>query len=621
MYRWFESFLNPFPPEEPVEPPKTLVAFCMHYTRGSWPLIAVSAVATSLIAITEVWMFGFLGNIVDWLSAQSRETFLQTEGWKLAGMAFIVLVFLPGIVFGNSLLNHQTLFANYPMRIRWQVHRYLLKQSMTFYQDEFAGRIATKLMQTALAVRECVIKLIDVLNYVVVYFLGVLFLVGSADWRLAVPLGVWLVCYLFLLRSYIPRLGKVSEEQADARSVMTGRVVDSYTNIQTVKLFSHAQREAAFARESMEGFLDPAYRTMRLVTGLYGTLYFLNSLLLAAVGAISIWLWLTETVSIGAVAVALGLVLRLWGMSQWIMWEVSGLFENIGTVQDGIRSISLPRLVEDRPDAKAIVVERGEIVFDHVRFHYGKKKSVIEDLSLTIHPGEKVGVVGRSGAGKSTLVNILLRFYDVEGGRVEIDGQDIAAVTQDSLRAQIGVVTQDTSLLHRSVRDNIAYGRPDATEEMIVEAARRAEALDFIATLSDAKGRKGLDAHVGERGVKLSGGQRQRIAIARVMLKDAPILILDEATSALDSEVEAAIQENLYRLMEGKTVIAIAHRLSTIAAMDRLVVMDKGRVIEEGTHEALIAGGGLYAQLWQRQSGGFLIEEEEGGREKEVAAE
>jgi ATP-binding cassette subfamily B multidrug efflux pump len=618
MYRWFETLLNPFPPEEPVEPPRTLVAFCLHYTRGSWPLIIVSAILTSLIAATEVWMFGFLGNIVDWLSAQSRETFLQTEGWKLAGMAFIVLVFLPGIVLGNSMLNHQTLFANYPMRIRWQVHRYLLKRSMTFYQDEFAGRIATKLMQTALAVRECVIKLIDVLNYVVVYFLGVLVLVGASDWRLAVPLGVWLVCYLFLLRHYVPRLGKVSEEQADARSIMTGRVVDSYTNIQTVKLFSHAQREASYARESMEGFLDPAYRTMRLVTSLYGTLYFLNSLLLAAVGAISIWLWLAGTVSIGAVAVALGLVLRLWGMSQWIMWEVSGLFENIGTVQDGIRSISLPRLVEDRPGARDIVAERGAIAFENVRFHYGKKKSVIEDLSLTIRPGEKVGVVGRSGAGKSTLVNILLRFYDVEGGRVLIDGQDIAGVTQDSLRAQIGVVTQDTSLLHRSVRDNIAYGRPDATEEMILEAARRAEALDFVAGLSDAKGRKGLDAHVGERGVKLSGGQRQRIAIARVMLKDAPILILDEATSALDSEVEAAIQENLYRLMEGKTVIAIAHRLSTIAAMDRLVVMDKGRIIEEGTHDDLIANGGLYAQLWQRQSGGFLLEDEQS---REAAAE
>ncbi len=621
MYRWFESLLNPFPPEAPVEPPRTLVAFCLHYTRGSWPLIAISAVLTSIIALTEVWMFSFLGSVVDWLTAQNRQTFLQTEGWTLAGMALIVLVFLPGIVWFNSFINHQTLFANYPMRIRWQVHRYLLGQSMTFYQDEFAGRIATKLMQTALAVRECVIKLIDVLNYVVVYFLGVLFLVGAADWRLAVPLAVWVVCYVFLLYYYIPRRGKVAEEQADARSVMTGRVVDSYTNIQTVKLFSHAKREASFARESMEGFLDPAYRTMRLVTGLFSILYLLNSLLLSAVGAVAIWQWLNEAVSVGAVAEALGLELRLGGMSQWIMWEVSALFENIGTVQDGIKSISLPQLVEDRPDAKDIVVPQGAIAFDHVRFHYGKKKSVIEDLSLTVRPGEKVGVVGRSGAGKSTLVNILLRFYDLEAGRVTIDGQDIAAVTQDSLRAQIGVVTQDTSLLHRSVRENIAYGRPDATEEMIVEAARRAEALDFIAGLSDVKGRKGLDAHVGERGVKLSGGQRQRVAIARVMLKDAPILILDEATSALDSEVEAAIQENLYRLMEGKTVIAIAHRLSTIAAMDRLIVMDKGRVIEEGTHDDLIARGGLYAQLWGRQSGGFLLEEEQGAQEKEVAAE
>ena len=622
MYRFFESLLNPFPPEEPVEPPKTLVAFCIHYTKGSWPLIVISAILTSIIALTEVWMFGFLGNIVDWLSAQNRETFLQTEGWKLAGMAFVVLVALPFTVLVNSWLNHQSLFGNFPMRIRWQVHRYLLKQSMTFYQDEFAGRIATKLMQTALAVRECVIKLIDVLNYVIVYFIGVLFLVGSADWRLALPLAVWLVAYVGLLRYYVPRLGKVSEEQADARAIMTGRVVDSYANIQTVKLFSHARREAAFAREGMSDFLETVHRMMRLVTSLYGILYFLNSLLLAAVAAISIWLWLGQAVSIGAVAVALGLVLRLWGMSQWIMWEVSGLFENIGTVQDGIRSISLPRLVDDRPGANEIVVQKGEIGFDHVRFHYGKQKGVIEDLSLNIRPGEKVGIVGRSGAGKSTLVNILLRFYDIEGGKVTIDGQNIAAVQQDSLRAHIGVVTQDTSLLHRSVRDNILYGRPDATEEMVVEAARRAEALEFIGGLSDPKGRTGLDAHVGERGVKLSGGQRQRIAIARVMLKDAPILILDEATSALDSEVEAAIQENLYRLMEGKTVIAIAHRLSTIAAMDRLVVMDRGRIIEEGTHDELIAKEGLYAQLWQRQSGGFLLHDEPAtGSEKEIAAE
>ena len=622
MFRWFEERLNPFPPEEPVEPPKSLVGFCLHYTRGAWRYIAIAAVLMSAIAITEVWMFAFLGNIVDWLSAQNRETFLQTEGWKLAGMAAVVLVGLPAAVFLHSLIAQQTLMGNYPMRIRWQVHRYLLKQSMTFYQDEFAGRIATKLMQTALAVRECIIKLIDVLNYVIVYFTGMVVIVASSDWRLAAPLVVWLVCYVGLLRYFIPRLGVVSEAQADARSVMTGRVVDSYTNIQTVKLFSHARREAGFAKEGMAAFLSTVYGQMRLVTQLYGALYLLNSLLLTSVAALSIWLWLGEAVTIGAVAVAIGLVLRLWGMSQWIMWEMSGLFENIGTVQDGIGSISLPRLVEDRPGARDLVVREGQIEFDRIGFHYGKGKGVIEDLSLVVRPGEKVGLVGRSGAGKSTLSNLLLRFYDLEKGSIRIDGQDISAVTQDSLRAQIGMVTQDTSLLHRSVRDNILYGRPDATDEMMVEAARRAEALEFIGALSDAKGRKGFDAHVGERGVKLSGGQRQRVAIARVMLKDAPILILDEATSALDSEVEAAIQENLYRLMEGKTVIAIAHRLSTIAAMDRLVVMDRGRVVEEGTHDELVASGGLYAQLWERQSGGFLLTEDgETAGELETAAE
>ncbi|MEI9416627.1 ABC transporter ATP-binding protein [Mesorhizobium sp. Cs1321R2N1] len=609
LFSWFERRLDPFPAAEPVEPPKTLVAFCLHYTRGAWPYILVDAVLVAAIAIAEVWMFGFLGRIVDWLSGQNRETFLQTEGWKLAGMAFVVLFALPGTVWLHSLLNQQTLMGNYPMRIRWQVHRYLLKQSMSFYQDEFAGRIATKLMQTALAVRECVIKVIDVLNYVIVYFLGMLLIVGSADWRLAAPLGVWLVGYILLLRFFIPRLGKVGEEQANARSTMTGRVVDSYTNIQTVKLFSHSRREAAFAREGMMGFLDTVYRSMRLVTVLFGSLYILNALLLFSVTAISLWLWMGQAVTIGAVAVVIGLVLRMWGMSQWIMWEMSGLFENIGTVQDGIASISLPRLVEDRPDAKEISVSKGDIRFEDIRFHYGKQKGVIENLSLTVKPGEKVGIVGRSGAGKSTLVNLLLRFYDLESGRILIDGQEIAGVKQDSLRAQIGMVTQDTSLLHRSVRENILYGRPDASDDMLVEAARRAEALDFISALSDHSGRQGFDAYVGDRGVKLSGGQRQRIAIARVMLKDAPILILDEATSALDSEAEAAIQENLYKLMQGKTVIAIAHRLSTIAAMDRLVVMDQGRVIEEGSHEELVARGGLYAQLWQRQSGGFLLED------------
>jgi ATP-binding cassette subfamily B multidrug efflux pump len=525
-------------------------------------------------------------------------------------MALIVGVALPLLVALSSFNTYQTLFGNYPMRIRWQVHRYLLKQSMAFYQDEFAGRIATKLMQTALAVRETVIKFAEVLNYVVVYFLGMLVIVGSADWRLAAPMALWLAGYLLALRYFIPRLGKVSAAQADARSIMTGRIVDSYTNIQTVKLFSHGRRESDYAREGMAEFMQTAYAQGRLISKFYMVVYGLNSLLLLSVGALAIGLWLNEVVTIGAVAVVVGLVLRLYGMSQWIMWEVSGLFENIGTVQDGIASISLPRLVEDRPDALDLKVDRGEIRFDAIRFHYGKGKGVLEDLTLTIRPGEKVGIVGRSGAGKSTLVNLLLRFYDLEGGRILIDGQDIAAVRQDTLRAAIGVVTQDTSLLHRSVRDNILYGRPDAGEEAVVEAARRAEALGFIPGLADAKGRKGLDAHVGERGVKLSGGQRQRIAIARVMLKDAPILILDEATSALDSEVEAAIQENLYKLMQGKTVIAIAHRLSTIAAMDRLVVMDKGRIVEEGSHDELIAQDGLYAQLWQRQSGGFLLHDD-----------
>jgi ATP-binding cassette subfamily B multidrug efflux pump len=606
LYDWFEGRLDPFPAAEPVEPPKTLLAFCWHFTRPAWPFVLLAALASALIAIVEVWLFGFLGHIVDWLSAQNRETFLQTEWWKLAGMAFVVAVVLPLLATVSSLNTYQTLFGNYPMRIRWQVHRYLLKQSMAFYQDEFAGRIATKLMQTALAVRETVVKFVEVLNYVVVYFLGLLFILGSSDWRLASPLAVWLLCYIVVLRYFIPRLGKVGEAQADARSLMTGRIVDSYTNIQTVKLFSHARREAGYAREGMSDFMVTAYRQGRLISSLYIVIYGLNSLLLLSVGALSIWLWLAQAVTVGAVAVAIGLVLRLWGMSQWIMWEVSGLFENIGTVQDGIGSISLPRLVTDVPEAPDIVVAKGEILFDNIRFHYGKGHGVIDGLSLGIRPGEKVGLVGRSGAGKSTLVNLLLRFYDLEGGRILVDGQDIAGVAQDSLRANIGMVTQDISLLHRSVRENILYGRPDAGEDAMLQAAQRAEAEDFIRDLSDAAGRRGFDVHVGERGVKLSGGQRQRIAIARVMLKDAPILILDEATSALDSEVEAAIQGSLYKLMRGKTVIAIAHRLSTIAAMDRLVVMDKGRIVEEGTHDQLVAKNGLYAQLWKRQSGGFL---------------
>jgi ATP-binding cassette subfamily B multidrug efflux pump len=461
-------------------------------------------------------------------------------------------------------------------------------------------------MQTSLAVREVVMKLLDVTVFVVVYFIGAVVLAAMNDLWLAVPFMVWLVLYVSLLVYFIPRLGKVSELQADARSLMTGRIVDSYTNIATVKLFSHSGREEGFAREAMDEFLDTVHKQMRMVTLLQMAITTMNNLLLAVVVAIGIGLWLNGGMNPGSVAVAASLVLRFQGMSQWVMWEMSALFENIGIVRDGIGSISLPRVVTDAPGAQPIASVKGDVRFDNVSFHYGKTGGVIEGLNLAIKPGEKIGLVGRSGAGKSTLVNLVLRFYDRESGLISIDGVDIATVRQDSLRAQIGVVTQDTSLLHRSVRENILYGRPDASEDDMRAAARLAEADSFIETLVDPKGRTGYDAYVGERGVKLSGGQRQRIAIARVLLKNAPILVLDEATSALDSEVEAAIQGQLTLLMQGKTVIAIAHRLSTIAAMDRLVVLDKGKVIEQGTHADLLAQDGTYAKLWARQSGGFL---------------
>ncbi|WP_173427211.1 ABC transporter ATP-binding protein [Pseudoxanthomonas suwonensis] len=621
MLRWFETRLDPYPAAPATQPPRSLYAFCRHYTRGTEPWLALMALLTTAIAVTEVSLYAFTGSIVDRLSSHTPATFLQAEGWNFVLMALVVLVVMPALNLLSALVIHQTLLGNFPMRIRWQVHRYLLRQSMGYFQDEFAGRISTKLMQTSLAVRETVIKLLDVGNYVVVYFGGALIVAAAADWRLMLPFAVWLVGYAALLRYAIPRLNKVAQQQADARSMMTGRIVDSYTNIATVKLFSHSRREEAYAHESMDEFLGTVHRQMRLATIVNVSNDTLNMLLLFAVAATGIGLWMQDAVSVGAIAVAIAFVLRLMGMSQWIMWEMSALFENIGTVQDGINSIALPATVDDAPGAQALDAHgpvRGDIRFEHVTFHYGKQGGVIEGLDLHIRPGEKVGLVGRSGAGKSTLVNLLLRFYDREAGAIRIDGTDIATVTQDSLRASIGVVTQDTSLLHRSVRDNILYGRPDATEAELVEAARQANADGFIQELVDAKDRRGYDAQVGERGVKLSGGQRQRIAIARVLLKNAPILVLDEATSALDSEVEAVIQENLYRLMEGKTVIAIAHRLSTIAAMDRLVVMDQGRIAEQGTHEQLLARGGLYAQLWQRQSGGFLELEAEAEAEGEA---
>ena len=606
VFGWFERRLNPYPLGEPEEPPKGLLAFCLHYSEGAKKYLALMAFTSAAIAVGEVMLFSFIGDIVNWLSSADRTTFLQTDGWKLVGMGAVILLLLPGLSLLGGLTIHQTLLGNFPQRIRWMAHRYLLRQSMTYFQDEFAGRIAAKLMQTALAVREVVMKILDMLVYVSVYFTGAVVLAASADIRLALPFLVWLVIYVLLGRYLVPRIGKVSQAQADARSLMTGRIVDSYTNISTVKLFSHSSREESYAREAMDEFLGTVYKQMRLFTLLHVGTNFLNASLLFSVGAVGIWLWLEGSMTAGAIAVALGLVMRFQGMSQWVMWEMSALFENIGTVKDGISSISLPRLVQDPPGAKPLVVSKGEIRFDNVSFHYGKKSGVIEKLNLHIQPGEKIGLVGRSGAGKSTVVNLLLRFYDRESGVISIDGTDIATVTQDSLRAAIGVVTQDTSLLHRSVRENIVYGRPDATDEEVRHAAVLAEADEFVAGLRDLHKRTGYDAHVGERGVKLSGGQRQRIASARVLLKNAPILVLDEATSALDSEVEAAIQSQLKLLMRNKTVIAIAHRLSTIAQMDRLVVLDEGRIIEEGTHAELLTLNGQYAKLWERQSGGFI---------------
>ena len=606
MFDRFEKLIDPFREQPVTAPPAGLLAFCWHYTRPIWPILLCVCLLGTAVAIFEVMVFSFLGDLVNWLSTADRETFFEDNAGRLVWMGVVILVIMPALSLAWELVFHQTLLGNYPMAIRWQVHRYLLRQSIGFYQNDFAGRIATKVMQTALAVREVVTRVLDVLVYVSVYFVSAVLLIGESNVRLAVPLMLWFLAYLAVLVFFVPRLKQLSQVQADARSLMTGRVVDAYTNISTVKLFSHTDREEDYARSSMWDFLKTVYRQMRLVTVLNTVLHTINVLLLFGIGAVSIYLWQARAVTTGDVAVAVALVLRLHGMSQWILWEVSGLFENIGTVQDGITTISREREVTDRPQAPALAVTKGAIAFEAVRFHYGKESGVIDQLDLTIRPGEKVGVVGRSGAGKSTLVNLLLRFYDVESGRILIDGQDIASVTQTSLRAQIGMVTQDTSLLHRSVLDNIVYGKPGAGEQEAMEAARRAHAAGFIDSLEDPEGRKGLMAHVGERGVKLSGGQRQRIAIARVLLKNAPILVLDEATSALDSEVEAAIQESLNELMAGKTVIAIAHRLSTIAAMDRLIVMDRGRIVEDGGHEDLLARGGLYASLWSRQSGGFI---------------
>ena len=612
LFSWFERRVDPYPEAAPSPTPRGFFAFLWAGTEGMRPFILSMMLLTATIGVFEALLFAMLGRVVDWLTAVEPARLWAEEGSRLLLLAGIILgsIFLVAL---QTMLKHQSLAGNFPMRLRWNYHRLLLSQSMSFFQDEFAGRVSAKVMQTALAVRDTCLIMTDILVFVVIYFVTMVVVVAGFDLWLLLPFLGWLALYILALRWFVPRLSRVSRAQADARALMTGRITDAYTNIATVKLFSHAGREAGYARSAMKEFMHTVHGQMRLVSGIEIVNHTLSMLLILATAGVTLWLWSAGEVGVGAVAAATAMALRLNGMSHWVMWETAALFENVGTVQDGINTLSRPHTVVDRSDAQPLAVPRGEIRFEHVDFAYGARgedaRRVIDDFSLTIRPGEKIGLVGRSGAGKSTLVNLLLRFHDVERGRILIDGQDIAAVTQESLRAAIGMVTQDTSLLHRSVRDNILYGRPDATDEQMVVAARRAEAHDFILDLTDPKGRQGYDAHVGERGVKLSGGQRQRIAIARVMLKDAPILLLDEATSALDSEVEAAIQASLYRLMEGKTVVAIAHRLSTIAAMDRLVVMDAGRIVEMGDHKSLLAAGGLYARLWAHQSGGFLGDE------------
>lgn len=607
MFKRFENLVNPFPDDQQTVLPTRFWAFAWRCTKGMRPYILAMTLFTAATGAFEALLFALMGKAVDWLATISPDQLWVDQARNLSVLA-LVLVLSTLLVAFQTLYKHQTLAGNFPMRLRWNFHRMMLNQSMSFYQDEFAGRVSAKVMQTALAVRDVWFIVADILVYVTIYFATMVLIVSSFNAQMIWPFLIWVTLYAAALIYFVPRLSKVSQLQADARALMTGRITDAYTNISTVKLFSHAGREAGYAQSAMQEFLGNVNQQMRMVSQVEIINHFLNMMLIIGCGGMVLWLWSRGEVGLGGVAAATAMAFRLNGISHWVMWEMTSLYEQVGTVQDGINTLSIPRQVNDIPDAVSLEVNLGHVHFNRVRFTYPQQQPLLENFVLNIQPGEKVGLVGRSGAGKSTIVNLLLRFYEIDAGSIEIDGQNIQSVTQNSLRAHIGMVTQDTSLLHRSVRDNILYGRPDATEAEMIAAAKRAQAHDFIMNLRDAKGRTGYDAHVGERGVKLSGGQRQRIAIARVMLKDAPILVLDEATSALDSEVESVIQESLYDLMQGKTVIAIAHRLSTIAAMDRLVVLDQGRIIEQGDHKTLLANGRLYAQLWKHQSGGFLGE-------------
>ena len=606
LYRRFEQLIDIFRDAPTAAPPDRVLPFYTYYLKQVWPSFAALLIVGLIGALIEVALFSYLSRIIDLTQGTPNVNFFQEHGIELAWMAVVALVLRPIFVGLHDLLVHQTLSPGMTSLIRWQNHSYVLKQSLNFFQNDFAGRIAQRIMQTGNSLRDSAVQAVDALWHVLIYAISSLVLFAEADWRLMIPLLTWIAAYIAALCYFVPRVKERSVVSSDARSKLMGRIVDGYTNITTLKLFAHTNFEQQYAREAIAEQTEKSQLAGRVVTSMDVVITTMNGLLIVGTTGLALWLWTQSLISVGAIALATGLVIRIVNMSGWIMWVVNGIFENIGMVQDGLQTIAQPISVTDREPAPRLEVTRGEVRFEHVAFHYGKKSGIISDLNLVIKPGEKIGLIGPSGAGKSTLVNLLLRLYDVQGGQILIDGQNIAHVAQESLRERIGMITQDTSLLHRSIRDNLLYGKPDATDAELWEAAHKARADEFIPLLSDAEGRTGFDAHVGERGVKLSGGQRQRIAIARVLLKDAPILIMDEATSALDSEVEAAIQESLETLMQGKTVIAIAHRLSTIARMDRLVVLENGQIAESGSHAQLLAHGGLYARLWQHQTGGFV---------------